>query len=150
MTPRAKFRPGGIMLARILSERRFSVGLRGVEPFASGCIFHTSHASPYLHRGLVISLEYNRPRDRHTTARRVARQFAVPSRLLSFVVPVGYVESRTGMRDVSDRRIATIAEKASTASGRDALALKSPPPPPPSSCSAFNRHASFGLHGRID
>lgn len=42
MTPRAKFRSSGIMPARMLSERRFSVGLRG----GAVCIrLHISHVA---------------------------------------------------------------------------------------------------------
>lgn len=118
---RSEISPGsGITRCLEYSPRGDSVGVRAEwSRFAiSGCIFHTSHAPPYLHRGLVISLEYNRPRDRQPLV--LLASLPSPSRLLSFVVPVGDVEFRTGkrgMRDVCDRReTATMAEKALTAS----------------------------------
>lgn len=120
MTPGAKFLPVAELLAasNTLHEAIPSEFARSGAGLPSGCIFHTSHAPPYLHRGLVISLEYNRPRDRQPLV--LLASLPSPSRLLSFVVPVGDVESRTGkrgMRDVCDRReTATMAEKALTAS----------------------------------
>ena len=62
-------------------------------------ISHVVYVPPYLHRGLVISLKYNRPRDRHLSyccllvCSRVA--------YCRSSSPVGDVESRMGMRGCS-------------------------------------------------
>lgn len=85
------------------------------KPFASGCIFHTSYAAPYLHHGLVISLEYNRPRDRHRS------RCCSPVAYCRSSSPVGDVESRTGMRNVRDRKTGAMMEKASTATAGHGL-----------------------------
>lgn len=103
----------GVSLPRITSVEAIRSDL-AAKPFASGCIFHTSYAPPYLHRGLVISLEYNRPRDRHHSC--CCSLVCRPESLIVARRLPWDVEFRTGMRDVHDRKIATMIKKALTAS----------------------------------
>lgn len=105
ISPATKF-----SLPRITSAE----AIRSDLAFASGCIFHTSYAPPYLHHGLVISLEYNWPRDRHRSCccSLVCRsESLIVAGCLSW--EMSNPERGWGM---SDRKIATMTEKTLTAS----------------------------------
>lgn len=104
---------GGVSLPRIISAEAIRSDF-AAEPLASGCIFHTSYAAPYLHHGLVISLEYNRPRDRHRSC--CCSPVCRPESLIAARrLPRETSNLEWGMRNVRDRKIAMM-EKALIAS----------------------------------